>query len=242
MIRRGSCWLTVGEQVEYLTAGDLVFIGPGIDHRLSSEPPHAAPPNPLQTLLLCGDCYFDQDTLTPLKQVFAEVTLVREDEMIKHPWLKSTFDQISAEYMAQHPGSEIIVNKLTEVILVELIRINFARQEQNGFLTALQDKRIAEALRLIHAEPQTGWTIESLAMQVGMSRAAFAKKFTQLVGQTVFAYLSMLRVQKAKELIDSSQFMIDDIALKVGYESERAFNKTFSKYVGMTPRQYRKRE
>nr|WP_269813770.1 helix-turn-helix transcriptional regulator [Bowmanella yangjiangensis] len=75
---------------------------------------------------------------------------------------------------------------------------------------------------------------------VGMSRASFSKRFNQLVGETVFNYLSMLRVQKAKELIKTTPLMIDDIATSVGYDSERAFNKTFSKYVGMTPKQYRK--
>lgn len=69
---------------------------------------------------------------------------------------------------------------------------------------------------------------------------AFAKKFTLLVGQTVFAYLSNLRIQKAKEMILTTNEFIDDIALNVGYESERAFAKTFHKYVGMTPKQFRK--
>ncbi|MBT1064075.1 AraC family transcriptional regulator [Bowmanella sp. Y26] len=241
LIRRGACWLTLGERVEHLQAGDLVFLGPGIDHHLSSEHPFEATIASKQpTLLLCGDCSFDDDTLTPLKSALTDVTIVREEELVEHPWLKSTFDQISAEYMAQHPGAQIIVNKLTEVILVELIRINFARQESAAFVNALKDKRIRKALQLMHDGPQEHWTIESLANMVGMSRASFSKRFNQLVGETVFNYLSMLRVQKAKELIKTTPLMIDDIATSVGYDSERAFNKTFSKYVGMTPKQYRK--
>lgn len=73
-----------------------------------------------------------------------------------------------------------------------------------------------------------------------MSRAAFAKQFKDLVGETMFAYLSQLRIQRAKEMLRNTKLPVDDIALKIGYESERAFTKTFGKYVGMTPKQYRK--
>lgn len=241
LIRRGACWVKIGDQVEQLFTGDLIFLGPGIDHILTSEPSKGKMPiSGDSTLLLCGYCSFENDALSPLNDIFEQVTIVREDELNKHAWLKSTFDQLSSEYMAQNPGNEIIVNKLTEVVLVELIRINFGRQEQHSFVHALRDKRIKKALEFIHESPEKPWTIENLASNVGMSRAAFSKKFTLLVGQTVFTYLSNLRIQKAKEMIATTMLFIDDIALEVGYESERAFTKTFSKYVGMTPKQFRK--
>jgi AraC-like DNA-binding protein len=241
LVRRGACWVEIGDKVEQLYTGDLIFLGPGVNHTLTSEPPKGQMPIcGDSTMLLCGDCSFEYDSLSPLNEIFNQVTIVREDELNNHPWLKSTFEQLSSEYMAQNPGNEIIVNKLTEVALVELIRINFGRQEQHCFLHALKDKRIKRALDYIHGTPEHPWTIEELASNIGMSRAAFAKKFTALVGQTVFTYLSNLRIQKAKEMLASSSQFVDDIALNVGYESERAFTKTFSKYVGMTPKQFRK--
>lgn len=241
LVRQGTCWVTIGEQSEQLQTGDLVFIGPGIDHKLSSDSPQANSFNKSDsTLMLCGSCSFEQDTLTPLKDIFPQVTVVKEKELLKHPWLKGTFEQLSAEYMSQNPGTEIIVNKLTEVVLVELIRINFGRQEQSSFLMALKDKRISNALQLLHKSPQNPWTIELLASEIGMSRAAFAKRFNELVGQPMFGYLSQLRIQKAKELLRNTPLPVDDIAVNIGYQSERAFTKTFSKYIGMTPKQYRK--
>jgi len=240
LVRRGSCWVIIGDKVEQLGPGDLIFLGPGIDHILTSVPPkgETAPPGE-STFLLCGYCSFEEDTLTPVKNIFPQITIVREEELHKHPWLKSTFDQLSAEYMAQNPGTEIIVNKLTEIVLIELIRINFGRQKQDSFLMALNDKRISKALQLMHEAPHKPWTIELIASQIGMSRAAFAKRFRELVGQTMFAYLSQLRIQRAKEMLKNTSLMVDDIALNIGYESERAFSKTFGKYVGMTPKQYR---
>lgn len=241
LVRQGFCWVTIDGKEEQIEAGDLIFIGPGINHTLSSDSLQklSSAPND-DTLLLCGYCDFEQDTLTPLKETFPTSIIVKKEELLKHPWLKGTFDQLSSEYMEQNLGTEIIVNKLTEVILVELIRINFGRQEKNHFLMALKDKQISKALQLLHSSPQTPWTIEQLATQIGMSRASFAKRFTEMVGQPMFTYLSQLRMQKAKELLQNTTLSVDDIAFNIGYESARAFTKTFGKYVGTTPKQYRK--
>ena len=84
------------------------------------------------------------------------------------------------------PGPELVVNKLTEVVLVELIRINFGRGEQSRFIKALSDKRIAKALQHLHNNPHISWTLEKMGKAIGMSRAAFAKRFKELVGQPMF--------------------------------------------------------
>lgn len=127
MIRRGACWAIFEDKVERLSTGDLIFLGPGVKHILTSQAPDNAHTHPGEdTLLLCGYCSFLQSASTPLLDVFPSATVIREEEFLQHPWLKSTFDQLSAEYLAQHPGSELIVNKLTEVVLIELIRSNQA--------------------------------------------------------------------------------------------------------------------
>ena len=44
--------------------------------------------------------------------IIPDVTIVRDEEFIRHPWLKSTFDQLSAEFMSQNPGSELICRRI----------------------------------------------------------------------------------------------------------------------------------
>jgi AraC-like DNA-binding protein len=241
LVRRGECWVMSDERSECLGPGDLVFVEPGRDHVLASQPPGQDPPaGEARTLLLCGYCDFMHETGTPLLDVFPTLIIVREEELLRHPWLKSTLDQLSTEYMSQQPGAELVVNKLTEIVLVELIRINFGRKEQNQFILALSDKRIAKALQHLHNKPEFAWTLENLAEEVGMSRAAFAKRFKQLVGQTMFEYLTRLRIQRAKELLQETKLPMYEIASRVGYESDLAFTKTFKKYVKTTPTRYRK--
>jgi len=241
LVRRGECWVMSGERTECLGPGDLVFIEPGRDHVLASHPPNRQPPpGGTRTLLLCGYCRFAEETGTPLLDIFPSLTIVREEEILKHPWLKSTLDQLSSEYMSQQPGAELVVNKLTEVVLVELIRINFGRDDKSRFIRALSDKKISRALQQLHSNPNIAWTLEKMAGDIGMSRAAFAKRFKDLVGQPMFEYLTMLRIQRAKELLKETKLPLYEVASRVGYESDLAFTKTFKKHIGTTPTRFRK--
>ncbi len=241
LVRRGECWVMSGERTEYLGPGDLVYIEPGRDHVLASHPPNQdPPPGEALTLLLCAYCSFAEEIRTPLLDIFPSLTIVREEEILKHPWLKSTLDQLSTEYMSQQPGAELVVNKLTEVVLVELIRINFGRDDKSRFIRALSDKQISRALQHLHNNPNIAWTLEKIAGNVGMSRAAFAKRFKDLVGQPMFEYLTMLRIQRAKELLLETKLPLYEVANRVGYESDLAFTKTFKKHTGTTPTRFRK--
>jgi AraC-like DNA-binding protein len=242
MIRRGECWATVGDQVSYLGPGDLIFLARGVDHVLASQAPDSDPASPAATtLLLCGYCDFTADTFAPLADIFPRQSIIRAEELDRHAWLKATLDQLSSEYLSQAPGSELVVNKLTEVALIELVRINFCREQDNPFLLALNDAHVSKALALIHANPERPWTLESLASEVALSRAALAKRFKSLVGQSMFQYLTSVRMQRAGELLTTTQLPVYEIASRSGYESELAFKRVFRKITGRTPNQYRKR-
>lgn len=241
LVRRGECWVMSGETVDRLGPGDLVFVEPGRDHALASQPPGKPPPvDGAQTLLLCGYCDFTRDMASPLLDVFPSLSIVREEDMHRHRFLKTTLDQLSAEYQGAEPGAELIVNKLTEIVLVELIRISFGRGTHEGFVQALFDRPIAAALGHLHGQPERSWTLGNLAREVGMSRSAFAKRFRELVGQPMFEYLTALRMQHARALLRDTRLPLFAVAERVGYTSDLAFAKTFKKTTGTTPTRYRK--
>ena len=73
-----------------------------------------------------------------------------------------------------------------------------------------------------------------------MSRAAFAKRFKERVGQTMFEYLTALRMQRARNLLRESSLSLYEVASRVGYQSDLAFTKAFKKSIGVTPTSYRK--
>lgn len=240
LVKRGLCYAEIGERTEQLGPGDLIFLGPGVEHRLFNKRDSDEDLQSVDsTLLLCGYCKFITDRKTPLLDVFPETVIIRQEEIVQHPWLKSTFEQLSSEFMSQSPGSELIVNRLTEIVLIELVRINFGSDSNNTFLQALHDKSISSALRLIHGDIKQSWTLDVLADRVALSRAAFAKRFKQLVGQPMFQYLTGLRMQKASELLLDTKLPVVEIAEQVGYESDLAFVRVFKKFYEVTPTKYR---
>ena len=75
-----------------------------------------------------------------------------------------------------------------------------------------------------------------------MSAAHFSTVFSQHEGRTFISYLTTLRIERAKELLSSTNMKLSDIALEVGYNEPNYFSHVFRKAEGMTPKEYRIRE
>lgn len=241
MVRRGECWLISDQTLEHLGPGDLVFVEPGRWHKLSSEHPRDRHLNcGMDILLMCGYCRFDGQFRHPLLRSLPALTVIRAEDMSAHPGLKSILDLLGSEFISRRPGSGVIVDKLTEILLVELIRIDFGRDGRQDFIAALNDKKISRVLELIHASPELPWTLATLASEAAMSRASLATRFKSLVGQTVFDYLTGVRMHRAGVLLRTSSLPIHEIASRCGYESDLAFTKTFRRRHDMTPVAFRK--
>jgi AraC-like DNA-binding protein len=106
---------------------------------------------------------------------------------------------------------------------------------------ALRDRGITAALQAIHGDPAGPWTVEELGRRAGLSRAAFARRFTMLVGQPPLAYLTWWRMTTAGRLLREDDVPLRTVAHRAGYASEFAFAKAFKREYGMAPGQYRRR-
>ncbi len=240
-IRRGGCRLKVGNKQDHLGPGDFVFIAPNKEHYLISEP--ISPDSGVggaETYLLCGYCSLDETGGTPLNDLFPDLIIMRDHQLQSMGWLRGILDQISYEYLSVRPGTDIVVSRLTEILIVELIRMNFGRNEQVPIIQALDDNFIGKALQSLHQRCDKPWSLEMLAADVGLSRAAFAKRFKTLVGQSMFDYLTALRIRQACQLLAETALPLSEVAHRVGYESDLAFTRTFKKRMGQTPTHYRK--
>jgi len=142
----------------------------------------------------------------------------------------------------QVPGSEIVANRLAEVLFIQVLRAHIASgpERNKGWLRAVFDPQIGTALSAIHERVNTPWTVESLAEAAGMSRSAFAARFKELLGQTPLEYVTEWRMQKAIQLLQQHDKKLIDIARLVGYESDAAFSKAFKRVVGANPGGYLK--
>jgi AraC-like DNA-binding protein len=189
---------------------------------------------------LCGYFSLRDPIPSPLDEALPPILVLRSDEIAELSWLKNTLEHLSSEYDSQTPGAMVVVNKLTEVVLVELIRFHINKLDSNNFIAALFDKQIGKALKLIHLQPELSWTLDLLASEVAMSRATFARRFKGMVGQPMFQYLTSVRMRIASDLLRNSQKPVADIAEAVGYISDMAFTKVFKELNGATPIAWRK--
>ena len=95
-------------------------------------------------------------------------------------------------------------------------------------------------LGLLHDRPGESWTLEKLASEVHVSRATLARRFNEAVGEPPLAYLSNWRMQLAAQRLKHTTDTVESIARDVGYSSEYAFNRAFSRHRGQPPGRYRR--
>lgn len=159
-----------------------------------------------------------------------------------NPWLGTTLKYTMHEARTARLGNAAMLGRLTEVMFVEIIReyMQQLSDDRGGWLTGLKDPYVGKALRLLHANPMRSWTVEDLARQTALSRSALAQRFTDLVGDAPMRYLANWRMQLAKDMLRERIYSIQEIATRVGYESEPAFNRAFKRATGFPPAAWRK--
>ncbi len=157
-------------------------------------------------------------------------------------WLGTTLKFTVNEARTGRPGNAAILGRLTELMFVEILREYMQRlpADQGGWLAGLNDPHIGKVLRLMHANPARDWTVDDLAREAAVSRSVLAQRFTDLVGETPMRYLANWRMQLAKQMMREGAINIQDVATRVGYESEAAFNRAFKRATGSPPAAWRK--
>jgi AraC-like DNA-binding protein len=157
-------------------------------------------------------------------------------------WLGTTLTFTVSEARAARPGSAAMLGRLTELLFVEILREYMHRlgPTEGGWLVAMKDAHVGKALRLLHANPRHAWTVEDLAREVAVSRSVLAQRFKELVGEAPMRYLAHWRMQLAKQMIREGARNVQDVASRVGYESEAAFNRAFKRATGSPPAAWRR--
>ena len=157
-------------------------------------------------------------------------------------WLGTTLKFTVNEARTGRPGNAAILGRLTELMFVEILREYMQRlpADQGGWLAGLNDPYVGNALRLMHANPARDWTVDDLAREVAVSRSVLAQRFTDLVGEAPMRYLANWRMQLAKQMMRDGARNIQEVATRVGYDSEAAFNRAFKRATGSPPAAWRK--
>jgi AraC-like DNA-binding protein len=198
----------------------------------------AGPPGEVTTLL-CGAFFFD-DTDHPAIAGFPHCIHVPGRHGRAPAWLAGLTAALATETQHGGPGSEIVMARLSDALITRALRHHLETADETGWLRGLRDPHIAKALAAIHTDLAKAWTLPLMARIAGLSRSAFAARFTHIVGQTPMQYLYRHRMRKAATLLRADDATVATIATRVGYGSEAAFSAAFTRHTGMPPGAYRR--
>ncbi|MFF2194377.1 AraC family transcriptional regulator [Streptomyces sp. NPDC058157] len=148
---------------------------------------------------------------------------------------------LASEVARDEPGQEIVLDRLLDLLLIGVLRAWLAAPGAGapGWYRAQEDPVVGAALRLLHEDPAHGWTVAELARRAGVSRAALARRFTELVGEPPVAYLTGWRLALAADLLREPDATVASVARRVGYGSAFALSAAFKRVRGVSPREFR---
>jgi transcriptional regulator GlxA family with amidase domain len=138
-------------------------------------------------------------------------------------------------------GANALGRRLAEMCVIQVIRTHHAtaRIGAKPVEVSAVDPRITEAVRLINARPSTAWTVEGLARKVGMSRSVFSEAFDAAIGEAPIRYLTRVRMTIAAQMLRNQSAPLIEIAHQVGYSSDISLIRTFKRFFGVTPTEFR---
>jgi AraC-like DNA-binding protein len=258
IVTSGRCWLRVpGTSDHLLRPGDLALVPHGEGHSLFSradapaaklfELPREEVSERYELLrhggggepstVICGVVKFEHPSAKQLIQLLPRQINVDGWSSSETEWIQSTLRFMAAEAREPRAGGETVITRLADILVIQAIRAWISRDPaaQTGWLGALRDKQIGRAIALIHRNPATDWTLTMLAAKVGMSRSAFAERFTQLVGESAMQYVVQWKMNTASMWIRETELPLAQVAARLGYESEAAFSRAFKRVLSVSP-------
>lgn len=158
-------------------------------------------------------------------------------------WNRSLVPLLGDEIVKDDPGQEVVLDRLLDLLLISVLRTWFARPDSGApaWYRADSDPVVGRALRMLHNNPAASWTVASLAAATGVSRAALARRFTDLVGEPPMSYLTGWRLTLAADLLREPDATVGAVARQVGYGSPFALSAAFKRVRGISPQEHRTR-
>jgi len=257
-LERGACQLTRPRRAPVpLQADDFVLIRSSTPFALTSDP--RIEPEDSETIVAAthstgiklgtgtdapvtlhgGRFVFDTANEDLLTGLLPPLVHVAASDM-SSARVRALLSMNEAESRQPGPGSEFIIARLMELILVEILRSQALRVDpaHRGLLAGLADPVTARALSAMHRDVARGWTVSDLARLCGASRSTFAARFRNVVGTGPIDYLLHWRMAVAKDELRRGTRSIGEIALAVGFRSSSAFSTAFTRAVGCSPKRF----
>ncbi len=191
-----------------------------------------------ETVMVVGTYDLAGEIPGRLLRVLPELLVLRAED-----WDTPLIQLLADEVVKDDLGQDAVLDRLLDLLVIAVLRAWFSREDAQApaWYRAQGDPIVGQTLRLIYDNPAHPWTVEKLAHEVGLSRAALARRFTELVGEPPMAFLTGWRIALAADLIQEPGATIGSVAEQVGYGSSFALSTAFKRVRGISPQQHKKR-
>ncbi len=188
------------------------------------------------TVMLIGAYESIGDISERLLRALPPVLSVSNDQ-----WDSPLVALLCDEVVKDQPGQAAVLDRLLDLLLIAVLRAWFARPEAEApaWYQSQGDPIVGRALRFMHSEPARPWTLAGLAAETGVSRAALARRFHDLVGEPPMTFLTGWRLALAADLLCEPDATVGTVAAKVGYGSPFTFSTAFKRVRGVSPQEHR---
>jgi len=232
LVRRGPVQVSHGQQTVQVDVPSLLLYPRPMPHRFSTDPQHGAD-------MACANLHFEGGRLNPISAALPDFMCMPLTDLQGG---SAALDLLFEEAFEQRCGRTVMVNRLFEVVMIQVLRqLMEAGQMRGGLFAGLGHPRLRLALVAVHEAPAQAWTLEDLAETAGMSRSVFAASFREAMGITPGQYLQGWRVSLAQQALRQGR-PLKRIADDVGYGSEAALSRAFKAHTGQSPRQWREQD
>ena len=189
-----------------------------------------------ETVMLTGTYQLEGEISGRLLRALPPLLVLAADA-----WETPLIGLLGEEIVKDQPGQEAVLDRLLDLLLIAVLRTWFARPEAEapGWYRAYADPIVGPALKALHHDPSHQWTVEELARGAGVSRAALARRFNDLVGEPPMSFLTGWRIALAADLLLEPDATVGSVAAQVGYGSPFALSTAFKRLRGVSPKAYR---
>lgn len=189
-------------------------------------------------LMLIGSYESMSDVSVRLRDSLPELLWVKAED-----WNSPLLNMLADEMARDAPGQAAVLDRLLDMLLIAILRAWFERSEakEQPWYQAKGDPVVGDTIKLIHKNPEAAWTLSGLAAKVGVPRAALARRFNEVVGESPMAFLTQWRLAVAADLLCDPEQTVGTVADRVGYSSPYALSSAFKRVRGVSPQEHRKR-
>lgn len=255
LVTAGACWIELNEgERHYAVRGDVIVLPYGDQHTMggifeADAVPIASLLDPVpwsqfpvirygaggsRTDVICGYLDAAGPLFDPSLQALPRVFVVHPNEATSE-WVRASIEYAIEKSTNIADGSVEV--RIPELLLSEILGIHLLSKPaiKHGWLGALSDQVLAPALAAVHRSPEYKWTVAELAAEASVSRSVLDERIRKILGRPPIRYLTEWRLHLAQELLTTSDLSIMAVARRVGYASDEAFSRAFSRAHGIVP-------